>query len=107
MYIHESAQLQTALQTQPSVIESANLNIPWKPIKADDTALVPLGSDATTAISVLYGSEYANGNGYYLYTEEIEEKATCGDESGNKTKVINLNDSTDENFVITSIWYWW
>lgn len=99
--------MQTALQTQGSVIESPNLLIPWKPIKADDTALVPLGSDPTTAISVLYSSEYANGNGYYLYTEVVDEKEKCHDESNNRTKVLNVTEIPDENFVITSIWYWW
>lgn len=83
------------------------MKIPWKPIKADDTALVPLESDPTTALSVLYGSEYANGNGYYLYTEVVEETEKCHDESSNKTNVIHIVEAPDENFVITSIWYWW
>lgn len=72
---------------------------------ADDTALVAT-EHASTALSVLHASEYVNGNGYYLYTEALEEKETCNNES-NKTKVIRPIGGADEDYVIMSIWYWW
>lgn len=87
------------------MIESENLKIPWKPVPAGDTALVPVGSDSTTALSILHASEYVNGNGYYLYTETLKEKEICQNES-NATKVIRVAED-DDDFVIMSIWYWW
>jgi hypothetical protein len=41
--------------------------IPWKPISASGL----LTEDDSTSISVLYSSEYVNGNGYYLYSDEV------------------------------------
>lgn len=74
---------------------------------AGATALVPIESDSTTALSVLHASEYVNGNGYYLYTETVKEKI-CEHEN-NKTKVINFTETVvdDDGFEIMTIWYWW
>lgn len=72
LYIHESTSMQTTLELQhypdysKSHVEETNslTRIPFKPVPANELAVVPADSDPT-AMAVLYGSEYVNGS-YYL-----------------------------------------
>lgn len=47
---------------QINYADKSNAKIPWKPISATDVAVIPPEDDRTTALSVLYSSEYVNGN---------------------------------------------
>ncbi|RZF38282.1 hypothetical protein LSTR_LSTR009005 [Laodelphax striatellus] len=104
LYIQESVTMQTMLQTVSSQYkqhligaDKAFPRIPWQPIPAIASALelqrlLPGQKDllqitdesssqalaTTTANSVLYGSEYVNGNGFYLYTPETAKKIRTG-----------------------------
>ncbi|XP_039282758.1 eukaryotic translation initiation factor 2-alpha kinase [Nilaparvata lugens] len=106
LYIQESVTMQTMLQSVASQYkqhligaDKAFPRIPWQPIPAIASALelrrlLPghthkdvlqitdeSSSQAlatTTANSVLYGSEYVNGNGFYLYTPETSKKIQTG-----------------------------
>lgn len=110
LYIHESDTFQTALEMIPhsnhtDVVDSMHFKIPWNPIPAGDTALVPI-EPGLTALSVLNASEYVNGNGYYLYTEKVDGEPLC-DSTSNTTKMIGSQEEHEEDFVIMSIWFWW
>lgn len=89
LYIYESLQMQHLLRGQPNVeippAESSSITkIPWKPIAASTEST----EDDSTAVSVLNNSEYVNGNGYYLYSEQaIEEKNQAHCEK-NDSKII-------------------
>lgn len=130
------------------IAKTTYARIPWRPIDAsssrlaeieheshaDDTSLVTTSSEeeetaiakrnySATAISVLYGSEYINGDGFYLYakpndsTKCNKEKTSNNSEKlgNNVTTRIDVNDTIDENeqFAATpvikfvSLWYWW
>ncbi|KAF5303410.1 hypothetical protein FQR65_LT08252 [Abscondita terminalis] len=102
LYVHESTSMQNILQNyqktsdKDSVIESRSVTqIPWKPVPAVGMAINPVDEDDSTALSVLYASEYVNGNGYYLYTEE---KAVCGN---------NMTNSTTSRKITTKLISWW
>ncbi|XP_011301839.1 eukaryotic translation initiation factor 2-alpha kinase [Fopius arisanus] len=92
---------------------------PWRPYPASDTALVlhQEENSLSTALSVLYNSDYINGNGFYLHSKEIlqqEDSSQC-----NKTQVPLLEASPSESrddldseetpvqVIIVSLWYWW
>lgn len=67
LYIHESATMLSKIENNQhnansEVVETGSITrIPWKPVPVGDTSLVPLETDST-ALSVLYASEYVNGN---------------------------------------------
>jgi translation initiation factor 2-alpha kinase 3 len=69
LYIHESYAVQNRVSALGAgITETRSLGkIPWKPISASGL----LTEDDSTSISVLYSSEYVNGNGYYLYSDEV------------------------------------
>lgn len=117
--------------------------IPWKPIdassnsglaqidheSAEDTSLVATTSTdelgltkknySATAISVLYGSEYVNGNGFYLYSKKTDPKCdkdkASKDNSSEEVHFINETESSDSGdrlrtptlIKFVSLWYWW
>lgn len=72
--------------------------IPWKPISASSQAT----EDDSTALSVLNNSEYVNGNGYYLYSEQaLEEKNTAHCDK-NESKIIE-SVTVEEELLYASI----
>lgn len=149
LYIQESEQLRLMqIKYLSEYIESEKKSfarIPWHPFEASSSALAvlenPDRSVATTtskpaaaeteiairhqvtATSVLYGSEYVNGNGFYLYSKKIEENEIrnesdgriCDNETGNKSEIdesilemveeVDFDDMPKVNIV--SLWYWW
>lgn len=84
-------------------------------LKGSDTAMVDTKHDLTAATSILYGSEYVNGNGFYLYAKSTKS-TVC-----KKNTSINAGDTKfdDRDFYtsnrdriadmvnVVSIWYWW
>lgn len=88
----------------------------------EETAIVKKNYSAT-AISVLYGSEYINGNGFYLYAKSNDSDKCNKEKTQNKsgttgnniTTGIDGNVSTEEDerfptapiIKFVSIWYWW
>lgn len=146
LYIQESDHLRS-IRTKlvdhiMDEIEESNVaRIPWRPIEASssslmqvefyemnsiattvtsDVAVLVKKDDQETATSILYGSEYVNGNGFYLYAEGGEEKICDKENSSNgeNGETFSLNETTDDmdhrrfrNRIqimnVISIWYWW
>lgn len=143
LYIQESVRL------QHKIIESNNMRlqhhlitdetflprIPWRPVPAGLLGIAgstePIlqitdetSQATTTALSVLYGSEYVNGNGFYLYdTVDKDKKELCVKEKINIT-ISGLETDDDDSLVedddfiveeeigdtpvqVTSFWAWW
>ncbi|XP_076261905.1 pancreatic eIF-2alpha kinase isoform X1 [Rhynchophorus ferrugineus] len=96
LYIHESPNMLNVLQSHVSTAltsaeDTSITKIPWKPIPASSEIS---SEDDSTALSVLNNSEYVNGNGYYLYTEqELKEK----DNSLCDKNTSQVDDSATEN----------
>jgi eukaryotic translation initiation factor 2-alpha kinase 3 len=148
IYIQESFALQRG-QRQPLFPDTPQrLRIPWKPFPAtinnkwslmerpqSDMATIekaPDGSEESTrvtALSVLYASEYINGNGFYLFSAQdlnkthpsghclnnnhqkfyntdttmMEGDYYDGDEAGD----YEFLDDIPAKVIIMSLWYWW
>lgn len=118
------------------------VRIPWRPIEASSLSLLQIEfhelnknslantessevailnqkDHSDTAISILYGSEYVNGNGFYLYSERTEKKICDREndsgsvpgmhrESINDTAGDDIDDyRTTPMINVVSIWYWW
>lgn len=121
--------------------------IPWRPIDASSSRLAEIeheshGHDTSiattasgeeeetavvkknysaTAISVLYGSEYINGDGFYLYAKPNDScnRQTTQNKSenagSNVTTGLDGSDTINEDerlstapiIKFVSIWYWW
>lgn len=149
LYIQESEQLREkqAKLMDHMIDDESDITsferIPWKPIDASSSALAqieyegnedaPLASGSldmnvdpsrknfsATAISVLYGSEYINGNGFYLYAKTDDEdkcekeKSGKNDSSGDIIHGINETDFDEGTsryrtpiIKFVSLWYWW
>ncbi|XP_026280296.1 eukaryotic translation initiation factor 2-alpha kinase [Frankliniella occidentalis] len=153
LYIQESVQMQQHLgdtMNRQNLItdESIYTRIPWRPIpalpgntlgllehdNADESRMPQLTDESnqavrTTAMSVLYASEYVNGNGFYLYSLESQKKARqaqCGlieaiddDQADNQTIEVQIpmpdkkpspsshGEEEVQFIIITSLWYWW
>lgn len=125
LYIQESDNLKrTGQMKNLKYLES--LKIPWKPfsVPTSEFAMIEgtLSSDdhdesSVTALSVLHGSEYVNGNGFYLFANVKPKKALICD--NNSTKSSNTSDETEEydppiidddtptQVLIVSLWFWW
>lgn len=86
----------------------------------EDKSLDEVDQRKTTALSVLYGSPYVEGNGFYLFTEEAikkTEKGLCNVtiEPEEDKEVADMNgkggneteEETPVQIVIVSLWYWW
>lgn len=150
LYIQESDQLRSAQsKVVDHMVGDADdtqtfQRIPWRPIDAssselaqiehetvEDTSLVTTSSGdeigqsskknySATAISVLYGSEYVNGNGFYLYAKRNDEKCDKEKASNDSSDdvIFGLHETNDENedgerhrtptlIKFVSLWYWW
>ncbi|XP_068083730.1 eukaryotic translation initiation factor 2-alpha kinase isoform X2 [Anabrus simplex] len=134
LYIQESVTMLEIFDriSWSSAGSSNYLQIPWKPIPATSTALGMVSSPesetalqvvdaSTTAMSVLYASEYVNGNGFYLLTKDALERANgvkC--DAGTKENITIeaieeehpnnyefSEDDTPVQIMIVSLWYWW
>lgn len=109
--------------------------IPWRPIEASSKSLAAIeqgtnsqdGSEIiaipsppshqVTALSILYASEYVNGNGFYLLTREnhFDNRTNDNGQMCNKNnETTQLEPSNDDELDetmppvnIVSLWYWW
>ncbi|KAK9509499.1 hypothetical protein O3M35_006804 [Rhynocoris fuscipes] len=147
LYIQESVRLQhkiiesSNMRLQQHLItdESSFPRIPWRPVPAGLLGIAgskeptlqitdETSQAATTALSVLYGTEYVNGNGFYLY-DSNKDKALCvskekinitidrieseTDLDGNivfeedEISVQEEEDDTPVQVIIVSFWSWW
>lgn len=135
LYIQESNLLKKIIQTNiysPEYLESNTnaLRVPWKPLPATGAGLVLLENDknehekdsnkggtSVTALSILYGSEYVNGNGFFLYSSnDLNKTQTAHCDKDNATYEHSDNDTFDYQYstadtptqiIIVSLWYWW
>ncbi|XP_059472098.1 eukaryotic translation initiation factor 2-alpha kinase [Neocloeon triangulifer] len=127
VYIQESVRVQqgVAEESIPLITNGMPTRIPWKPYPASVSAIgliesseVPLLTDEsqyeeTTALSqsVLYGSEYANGNGFFLFKPEekvCDKNSTASEEEDELPKLsMEMEEDTPVQIVIVSLWYWW
>ncbi|XP_031629135.1 eukaryotic translation initiation factor 2-alpha kinase-like isoform X2 [Contarinia nasturtii] len=149
LYIQESEQLRSSQANiidhmVGDMVETKSFApIPWKPIDAsssglaqieyettDETSIVATTSNeerglvkknySATAISVLYGSEYVNGNGFYLYSKrddksKCEKEKTSNENDENIGFGVNETDFSEEGerfrptplIKFVSLWYWW
>uniref|UniRef100_A0A1L8DRY1 non-specific serine/threonine protein kinase n=1 Tax=Nyssomyia neivai TaxID=330878 RepID=A0A1L8DRY1_9DIPT len=134
VYIQESDAMRKSLQS-PLIIDNKAVErytkIPWKPypaassawqlIQFDDEVISEKDEDSEenkgTALSVLYASEFANGNGFYLYPA-IEEKHPFCDKDNTTSKAEIVEDDGKElkmeKFVdmttivrLKSLLFWW
>lgn len=147
LYIQESDRLRlTKANLVNHLIRSETKSfarIPWRPIEASSTALTAVGQQTNAivpsqsedtgivaipnhqvmATSVLYASEYVNGNGFYLLARENQFNVSKNDgndkmckkdnETSGKemTELDGSNGDADEDTMppvnIVSLWYWW
>ncbi|KAL6263268.1 hypothetical protein P5V15_006068 [Pogonomyrmex californicus] len=67
-------------------------------------------AQSATALSVLYNSEYINGNGFYLYSTEQCNHGDSNILRISDTEKPTLNYTENENKIFvhgTSLWYYW
>lgn len=142
--LQQQAQLNAQLNDHLDGKESTNLRIPWKPFPATTSALALIEEDinqqqkisptidnsynnseeldgesaSVTALSVLYASEYINGNGFYLYTDldfNKTQNSHCLDNTHNHTinEVENqtleylLNENDFPTAIMKFLSYYW
>lgn len=126
LYIQESEKLKKIVLNQ--YLDSINrdyLKIPWNPYPATSSALALIEVDSTTkqettAISILNGTEYVNGNGFYLYSTEdpeIDDGGLCDKENSTGDNIVVddeenygfpfADDDTPAKIIIVSLWFWW
>lgn len=106
LYIYESLEMQSILKSHTGTelieAESTSLTkIPWKPISASNE----ITEDDSTALSVLHNSEYVNGNGYYLYTEQALKEKDSQHCEKNHSNVIDTVDVEEEAIYTGFLYY--
>ncbi|CAD1475311.1 unnamed protein product, partial [Heterotrigona itama] len=137
LYVQENTELYKSLDASPRYMQ--HTKYPWQPYpaignaikkslldhsvndnKEDDMLFEITNAQSTTALLILYNSEYINGNGFYLYSTnqlELDNNKQC-----NRTLNLmlieerksfrgNYTQEEDENtpvqVIIVSLWYWW
>ncbi|XP_063972485.1 eukaryotic translation initiation factor 2-alpha kinase-like isoform X1 [Diachasmimorpha longicaudata] len=116
LYIQENTKHVKLLGTT-----SPHRTYPWRPYPASDTALAIRQEDASlsTALSVLYNSEYINGNGFYLHSRETLQKENSNQCNKSHAPLLgapaqldpppddSYSEETPVQVIIVSLWYWW
>lgn len=138
LYIQENTEFYKSLDTSPRYIQHSKY--PWKPYPAigkaikkslldhvtnnnnNDDLFEISDAQSTTALSVLYNSEYINENGFYLYSTyqlEVDNSKQCNYTNSDlilleeKQKLFGTNnihkedEDTPVQVIIVSLWYWW
>lgn len=126
LYIQESDKLRRdAALKNIKYLES--IKIPWKPhaVTTSEFAMIEgslsneeKADSSVTALSVLHGSEYVNGNGFYLFSNvKAKEPLICDhnssdngvgkedEEEGYESPFID--EETPATVLIVSLWFWW
>ncbi|KAK0094417.1 hypothetical protein PV326_010938 [Microctonus aethiopoides] len=130
LYVQENTNKNNLFKLPKS--ESANI-YPWQPYPAIENAIALKGVNydeneynalldpnyepQATALSVLYNSEYINGNGFYLFTDHQSEnlyRCNHTKSSNHQDDEVKTENETEESgissimkIVISSLWYWW
>lgn len=119
LYIQESDHLKKIINNQLGTVNQNFLKIPWKPYPTTKSAVALIQDDSAasvTALSVLYGSEYVNGNGFFLFSlvdyntadPSICDKENTTDETEEEENSFEFPFGKDPtNIIIVSLWYWW
>lgn len=129
LYIQESQQMENARKNANRIQSEKNLpKIPWKPFPAASTALALIDYDRqsqevapvdceggdceaetplVTAMSVLHGSEYVNGNGFYLYSSQDSNASNTIVCPKDHIEYDEESVHTQVKVIIVSLWYWW
>lgn len=131
LYIQESDRFRKIiLANAQEQLESSNgpefLKIPWKPFPASSSALSVINNvdevtiedhelatdPSITALSVLYASEYVNGNGFFLFSvHDLNQTQSCNKENNTSEEDTSdypfTDDDTPAKIIIVSLWYWW
>lgn len=132
LYIQESEKFKKELRGhQLDALNRNYLKIPWKPHPAknalsligvdrpDNEVLAPIddAEHSVTALSILYATEYANGNGFFLYSSgDLNRSSSCDKENGTNEKEEAdeelfkfpfADDDTPTTIIIVSLWFWW
>ncbi|XP_033222312.1 eukaryotic translation initiation factor 2-alpha kinase isoform X2 [Belonocnema kinseyi] len=132
LYVQENPTLKSLLE--PSISLKDNVpKFPWKPYPAIafsgndkleldvDNSLESKDDVQSTALSVLYSSNYINGNGFYLYSKEqliINSESQCKkttipeitNVSAEEESLIDEFEEQEEEILrpmIVSLWFWW
>lgn len=136
LYVQENTEVQKSLETFPKY--TGHSRYPWQPYPAvgnavakaltnpttetnNESVLEISEAQSTTALSVLYNSEYINGNGFYLYSKDqlqVDGSSQCngskpnvmlieGEEKPFITNFSQTEDETPVQVIIVSLWYWW
>nr|CAH7751849.1 unnamed protein product [Callosobruchus chinensis] len=109
LYIHESSEMHETLYDRslkevasPPIAETSSIvKIPWKAIPASTEVV----EDDSTALSVLNGSKYVNGHGFYLYSEpDLKLVKNYGNSSFIQDAV---NAASDDNLFLLFLSLWW
>uniref|UniRef100_A0A182ME23 non-specific serine/threonine protein kinase n=1 Tax=Anopheles culicifacies TaxID=139723 RepID=A0A182ME23_9DIPT len=145
LYIQESPTMLSEREEKLQAIglltdESKLPAIPWKPLPAsaavaglltDGDSSLPVvkdeddtGESTAIARSVLYASNYINGNGFFLvYDTERDEQCGQTEDASNSTNGTNFRPDENTDFqngeeldimidasvkvIIVSMWFWW
>lgn len=124
LYIQESDKIKrTGIMKNLKYLES--LKIPWKPysVPTSEFAMIEgtFSSDdqdesSVTALSVLHGSEYVNGNGYYLFANLKAKRRLVRNHNLSKAKddveekdgqFSIIDENTPTAVVMVTLWFWW
>ncbi|KAL2742325.1 eukaryotic translation initiation factor 2-alpha kinase isoform X1 [Vespula maculifrons] len=113
LYVQENAKVYKSLGSSSTKFTSHS-QIPWQPYPAIGTALITnllskkenddknisfevTDVQSTTALSVMYNSEYINGNGFYLYLKE-HLQSNGYNQCCNDSNILITSDESTTNF---------
>ncbi|KAL6422966.1 hypothetical protein ACFW04_010458 [Cataglyphis niger] len=129
LYVQENPIFENSLDLSSKNV--INKKYIWQPRPAHVTALtiklpnnnnnyevsVETNEYKTTALSVLYNSEYINGDGFFLYsTDQFIDNEQCNvkdniiknnSNPNMKEHIIEEETNTPVQIIIVSLWYWW
>lgn len=118
VYVQESEKLIQKMNRHHTKNNFKYPRIPWKPILVstsglsliEDETLIKDESSKATALSVLYGTEYVNGNGFYLFPEYENNQTLISDKTEEKQIEFGedpLDFQVPIQILIVSLWYYW
>lgn len=145
LYVQESNSLRVFVEKQLKIHQNLITDetnyprIPWKPFPASSKSLALQSDqyivdgaeeesinnetfdlvkfdDSSTSLSVLYATEYVNGNGFYLYSSQDFKNHTKSLYCDKKTKSTDLSledveytilQNESVKYVVLGIWHYW
>ncbi|KAG4065140.1 hypothetical protein HA402_007537 [Bradysia odoriphaga] len=124
LYIQESDEVKPFAEMKKLKYLESQVKIPWKPFSITSSEFAMIegtiqseDQDETdvTALSVLQGSEYVNGNGYYLFSHVkpkrpmiCDSNATKSIDDGEQANALPVPvDDDTPAMLMVSLWFWW